>query len=105
METFGRIGPPSLKSNFEDFITGFNQAAERFSVLDVGNAKEAADAKIKAHLEDDIRLPQTFKVVFAGLLRLPFLLLYPTEACLQAVTIMDMSQIFVLRSQLDTKTN
>ncbi|KAJ4472338.1 hypothetical protein J3R30DRAFT_3524594 [Lentinula aciculospora] len=66
METLGRLGSPSLKNNFEDFVTGFNQAAERFSMLDVGNAKEAADAKIKCHLEDDIRLPQTFKVIFAG---------------------------------------
>ncbi|KAJ3883159.1 hypothetical protein F5051DRAFT_392159 [Lentinula edodes] len=65
-ETLGRLGSPQLKNNFEDFVTGFNQAAERFSMLDVGNAKEAADAKIKCHLEDDIRLPQTFKVVFAG---------------------------------------
>ncbi|KAJ3929100.1 MAG: hypothetical protein NXY57DRAFT_1018125 [Lentinula lateritia] len=66
METLGRLGSPQLKNNFEDFVTGFNQAAERFSMLDVGNAKEAADAKIKCHLEDDIRLPQTFKVIFAG---------------------------------------
>ncbi|KAF9076001.1 hypothetical protein BDP27DRAFT_1211668, partial [Rhodocollybia butyracea] len=65
-ETFGRLGSPLLKSNFEEFITGFNQATERFSMLDVGNAKEAADAKIKCHLEDDIRLPQTFKVIFGG---------------------------------------
>ncbi|KAJ3890573.1 hypothetical protein GG344DRAFT_49155, partial [Lentinula edodes] len=47
METLGRLGSPQLKNNFEDFVTGFNQAAERFSMLDVGNAKEAADAKIK----------------------------------------------------------
>ncbi|KAF5393755.1 hypothetical protein D9757_000158 [Collybiopsis confluens] len=65
METLGKISV-SLKNNFEDFLTGFNQAAERFSMLDVGNAKEAADAKIKCHLEDDIRLPQTFKVIFGG---------------------------------------
>jgi len=31
----------------EDFMVGFNQAAERFVVIDVGGAKEAADAKIK----------------------------------------------------------
>ncbi|KAJ3793753.1 hypothetical protein GGU11DRAFT_375549 [Lentinula aff. detonsa] len=66
MEALGRLGSPLLKNSFEDFVTGFNQAAERFSMLDVGNAKEAADAKIKCHLEDDIRLPQTFKVIFAG---------------------------------------
>ncbi|KIK65410.1 hypothetical protein GYMLUDRAFT_38863 [Collybiopsis luxurians FD-317 M1] len=65
METLGKLAI-SLKNSFEDFMTGFNQAAERFSILDVGSAKEAADAKIKCHLEDDIRLPQTFKIIFAG---------------------------------------
>lgn len=37
----------SLKQKFEDFVIGFNQAAERFLMVDVGTAKEAADAKIK----------------------------------------------------------
>ena len=63
---------------------GFNQAAERFLVVDVGSAKEAADAKIKskgysfipilffsqilpsAHLQDAILLPQTYKIIFGG---------------------------------------
>lgn len=31
----------------EDFMIGFNQAAEKFVAIDVGGAKEAADAKIK----------------------------------------------------------
>ncbi|PBK69703.1 hypothetical protein ARMSODRAFT_1018456 [Armillaria solidipes] len=66
VETFGRLGLTTLKIKFDDFAMGFNQAAERFLMVDVGNGKEAADAKIKAHLEDDIRLPQTSKVIFAG---------------------------------------
>ncbi|KAG5636433.1 hypothetical protein H0H81_008108, partial [Sphagnurus paluster] len=37
-----------VKARFEDFIIGFNEAAERFLMMDVGDAKEAADAKIKA---------------------------------------------------------
>jgi len=47
-------------------LWGFNQAAERFVMVDVGNGKEAADAKLKVHLEDNIRLPQTSKILFGG---------------------------------------
>lgn len=47
MDTFGRVGLISSKMKLEDFVLGFNQAAERFLMVDVGNAKEAADAKIK----------------------------------------------------------
>jgi hypothetical protein len=47
MDTFGRVGNPMAKMKFDDFIVGFNQAAERFLMVDVGSAKEAADAKIK----------------------------------------------------------
>lgn len=82
----------AAKAKFDDFVLGFNQAAERFIMLDVGGAKEAADTKIKgkqgatmacgksrlssisfltyliAFLEDEIRLPQTEKIIFAGAL-------------------------------------
>jgi hypothetical protein len=47
MDTFGRVGLLSAKTKFEEFTLGFNQAAERFMMVDVGGAKEAADAKIK----------------------------------------------------------
>lgn len=47
LDTFGRVGLLSAKAKFEEFILGFNQAAERFIMVDVGSAKEAADAKIK----------------------------------------------------------
>ncbi|KAG5340991.1 hypothetical protein C0989_012365 [Termitomyces sp. Mn162] len=66
VDTFGRVGNITVKSRFDDFVMGFNQAAERFLMVDVGDAKEAADAKIKARLEDELRLPQTFKIIFGG---------------------------------------
>jgi len=66
MDAFGRVGLLSAKSKFEEFTLGFNQAAERFMMVDVGGAKEAADAKIKALLEDEIKLPQTEKIIFGG---------------------------------------
>ncbi|KAF8076247.1 hypothetical protein FPV67DRAFT_405557 [Lyophyllum atratum] len=66
VDTFGRVGNMMAKQKFEDFMMGFNQAAERFLMVDVGDAKEAADAKIKARLEDEIRLPQTYKIIFGG---------------------------------------
>ncbi|KAJ7638681.1 hypothetical protein FB45DRAFT_903527 [Roridomyces roridus] len=66
MDTFSRVGQGLLNRTFEDFVMGFNQANDRFSMVDVGNMKEAADAKLKAHLEDDTCLPQTFKIIFGG---------------------------------------
>lgn len=47
LETFARVGLSAAKQKFEEFIMGFNQAAERFVMVDVGGSKEAADAKIK----------------------------------------------------------
>lgn len=85
VDTFGRVGNFTVKSRFDDFVMGFNQAAERFLMVDVGDAKEAADAKIKgasfpteleslviilipmlARLEDELRLPQTYRIIFGG---------------------------------------
>ncbi|KAJ7708978.1 hypothetical protein B0H17DRAFT_1031419 [Mycena rosella] len=65
-DTFRRAGLAALISNFEEFVMGFNQSTERFLMIDVGNMKEAADAKLKVYLEDEIRLPETFKIVFGG---------------------------------------
>lgn len=83
-DTFRRSGLTALIGKFEDFVMGFNQATERFLMVDVGNTKEAADAKLKGphvftrhlmkcphcffpvYLEDEIRLPETFKIVFGG---------------------------------------
>ncbi|KXN86379.1 hypothetical protein AN958_10241, partial [Leucoagaricus sp. SymC.cos] len=65
-DTFNRCNYHSARIRLEDFVTGFNQASEKFIMVDVGNGKEAADSKIKAFLEDEIRLPQTYKVLFGG---------------------------------------
>ncbi|KAJ7230449.1 hypothetical protein GGX14DRAFT_410840 [Mycena pura] len=66
LDTFRREGLSALTGKFEHFIMGFNQATERFLMVDVGNTKEAADAKLKVYLEDEIRLPETFKIIFGG---------------------------------------
>ncbi|GBE77914.1 hypothetical protein SCP_0107960 [Sparassis crispa] len=51
---------------FEAFVAGFNQASPLFSIVDVGNGKEAADAKIKECLRVFTRFPQTVRVFFGG---------------------------------------
>lgn len=84
LDTFRREGLLKLTGKFEPFVMGFNQATERFLMVDVGNTKEAADAKLKGkrafewrtcllsslfatvYLEDEIRLPETFKIIFGG---------------------------------------
>ncbi|KAJ7742450.1 hypothetical protein DFH07DRAFT_41439 [Mycena maculata] len=65
-DTFNRVGLGSLNKAYEDFVVGFNQATERFTMVDVGSMKEAADTKLRVYLDDDIRLPQTFKIIFGG---------------------------------------
>ena len=70
VDAIGRAGFWAAKQKFDDFAFGFNQAAERFVMVDVGSGKEAADAKIKVILEDNIRLPQTCKLLFGGELSL-----------------------------------
>lgn len=89
-DTFVRVSRYSAKlsrQKLDDFIVGFNQAAETFIMVDVGNAKEAADAKIKgalsttqtshpfsvsddlaAVLEVELRSPQTESIIFGGTL-------------------------------------
>ncbi|RDB22628.1 hypothetical protein Hypma_010354 [Hypsizygus marmoreus] len=51
---------------FEGFLAGFSQASPRFSLVDVGYNKDAADSKIKEYLETYIRFPQTLRVFFGG---------------------------------------
>ncbi|KAF6753138.1 hypothetical protein DFP72DRAFT_903430 [Ephemerocybe angulata] len=63
---FARIKRMDARNKLNEFVVGFNQASERFVMADVGYAKEGADAKIKAFLEAEIRLPQTETVIFAG---------------------------------------
>jgi hypothetical protein len=118
LETFGRVGLTTVRAKFDDFMMGFNQAAERFIMVDVGGSKEAADAKLKGeltrvkictesvievisgylvHLEDNIRLPHTYKIFFGGMFYL-----HPRSALLifdkQDAMIMAMCTTFVLSS-------
>ncbi|THH15979.1 hypothetical protein EW146_g4587 [Bondarzewia mesenterica] len=51
---------------FESFLHGFNQASPLFSIVDVGNVKEAADTKIKEYLRVFTCFPQTSRVYFGG---------------------------------------
>ncbi|CAL1701466.1 unnamed protein product [Somion occarium] len=62
LETLRKCGKEDARRNLEDFIKGFNQAADRFLMVDVGSGKEAVDAKIK----DEAKALQTIKVVFGG---------------------------------------
>ncbi|TEB19350.1 hypothetical protein FA13DRAFT_1744481 [Coprinellus micaceus] len=65
-QTFGRISKYEAKNRLGEFMTGFNQASERFIIADVGYAKEGADAKIKGFLDAELRLPQTERIIFGG---------------------------------------
>ncbi|KAI0791290.1 hypothetical protein C8Q75DRAFT_757573 [Abortiporus biennis] len=62
MDALGRSGFTMERSNLDDFLTGFNQAGQRFVMVDVGAGKENADSKLKVFLQDSIRSPQTWKV-------------------------------------------
>ncbi|KAF7309419.1 hypothetical protein MIND_00312700 [Mycena indigotica] len=66
LNTLRRCGFAALTNKLDEFVIGFNQATERFIMVDVGSTKEAADAKLKGYLEDEIRLSETFKVIFGG---------------------------------------
>uniref|UniRef100_A0A4Q2D3G1 DUF7923 domain-containing protein n=1 Tax=Candolleomyces aberdarensis TaxID=2316362 RepID=A0A4Q2D3G1_9AGAR len=65
-DAFSRFSGQQARLKLDDFMIGFNQSTERFIMVDVGGAKEAADAKIKALFEAEIRLPQTECIIFAG---------------------------------------
>lgn len=45
--TFKKYGLGEVAKNLEEFVIGFNQAAERFIVVDVGSGKEAVDSKLR----------------------------------------------------------
>ncbi|KAL1686275.1 hypothetical protein GGG16DRAFT_97018 [Schizophyllum commune] len=64
-DTLSRMGIVGAKE-LDEFVLGFNQSTERFTMLDVGNTKEAADAKLRVLLEDETRLSNTVRVYFAG---------------------------------------
>lgn len=88
-ETLGRAGYHTEKSRFDEFLAGFNQAGERFLMVDVGAGKENADAKLRgndtfnsrsilrnslitslAFLTDHARSPYTRKIFIGGSCRL-----------------------------------
>ncbi|KAF8922523.1 hypothetical protein CPB85DRAFT_1267926 [Mucidula mucida] len=52
--------------DFDNFCLGFNQATPLFSIIDVGQGKEAADAKIKEYLRVFSPLPQMALIYFGG---------------------------------------
>ncbi|KAG8886743.1 hypothetical protein FRB98_001044 [Tulasnella sp. 332] len=52
--------------SLQEFFIGFNQASPLFTLVDVGEGKEAADAKLRESLKLHARLPQTRKVIFGG---------------------------------------
>ncbi|KAF8336368.1 uncharacterized protein EI90DRAFT_2992437 [Cantharellus anzutake] len=54
------------RAEFEDFVIGFNQSAHLFTMVDVGQRKEAADAKIREMLRLFAHLPQTKLILFGG---------------------------------------
>jgi hypothetical protein len=84
--TLKRVNLHEAAAKFDDFIVGFNQAAQRFAIIDAGELKEGSDHKIRggffhesasipiseahpldtAYLDDNISSPQTLKVLFGG---------------------------------------
>lgn len=64
--TLKRGGYGEAATMFDDFVVGFNQAAERFAMIDAGELKEGSDHKIRAYLEDNIYSAETLKVLFGG---------------------------------------
>ena len=49
---FRKCGNDEAADGLDAFMWGFNQAAERFAMIDVGAGKEAVDAKVKGVLRD-----------------------------------------------------
>jgi len=47
MATLKRCGYAEAAAAFDDFVVGFNQAAERFAMIDAGELKEGSDHKMK----------------------------------------------------------
>ena len=81
--TLRKCGFEEAADGLDSFVWGFNQAAERFAMIDVGSGKEAVDAKVKgtfatvcpsptyelclaAYLEDEVKSLETAKVIAGG---------------------------------------
>ena len=82
-EALRRYAKEDARAQLDNFIHGFNQAAGRFMIVDVGPGKEAADAKIRCtspgymaspdadtrpvgYLEDELKLAEAAHIIFAG---------------------------------------
>ncbi|GJE84486.1 hypothetical protein PsYK624_005620 [Phanerochaete sordida] len=65
-EALRRHAKEDVRTQLDNFIHGFNQAAGRFMMIDVGQGKEAADAKIRSCLETELKLVETTRIIFAG---------------------------------------
>ena len=50
MATLKRCGHHDAAAMFDDFVVGFNQAAERFAMIDAGELKEGSDHKMRGML-------------------------------------------------------
>lgn len=48
-KTLGHCSYHGARIRFDDFVAGFNQATERFMMIDVGSDKEAADSKMRGN--------------------------------------------------------
>ena len=84
VETLAKAGYADASEQFDEFVTGFNQAGHRFLMVDVGSGKENADSKLRGRslavtcprvshltrrivfLTDHIRSPTTHKVFLGG---------------------------------------
>lgn len=48
-KTLGHCSYHGARIRFDDFVAGFNQATERFMMIDVGSDKQAADSKMRGN--------------------------------------------------------
>ncbi|KAI0076649.1 hypothetical protein K474DRAFT_1707982 [Panus rudis PR-1116 ss-1] len=62
MDTLGKTGYYEQRAQFDDFLAGFNQAHQRYLMVDVGAGKENADSKLRTFLADNVRMPSTWKI-------------------------------------------
>lgn len=105
-DTLKKCNKKDAADGLDAFILGFNQAAERFVMVDVGDGKEMVDSKIKGqfeiarhttmnieqevvHLEDEAKSPQTFKIIFGGTVIRRILAVHAVTRSLQAAMTMD----------------
>ncbi|KAF9483962.1 hypothetical protein BDN70DRAFT_213399 [Pholiota conissans] len=54
------------QEQFQAFIIGFTQASPRFTTVDVGQSKDALEAKIKEYIQIFTCFPQTLRLFFGG---------------------------------------